>query len=88
MDGPRRSYAVVLRILPGAEPWVRVEVGARWFKLPIFVPLEELLHGVDARWNGLAKRKPLKEEATVRIPLSKWTELEADSAAYRAIRMV
>lgn len=66
----RRRHQVVLQLMPGAEPWVRVEHCSGWFKVPLFTCLEEVLEGVERGWSG--NRGAPAGEATVRVPLSQW----------------
>jgi hypothetical protein len=55
--------------MPGPEPWIRVEHRGGWFKLPLFTSIEELVLGVQQGWTKTPSRR-LREEATVRVPLS------------------
>lgn len=77
MRRSRYSATVTLRLLPGAEPWVRVEYGQRWFKVPVGVALEEVLRGVEERWTAGPRRKVKMAPTTVRIPLAEWVRLRA-----------
>lgn len=73
---PRRPrIQVVLQVLPGAEPWVRVEHSEGWFKLPLFCAVEELYTGAAQRWQDRSRHHE-RAEAIVRVPLAVWRQHE------------
>jgi hypothetical protein len=69
MRGKRPAVQVVIREMPGAEVWYRVEHGGGWFKLPAIANVEDLFRGAREGWSE-NRRQPLKGEALVRVPLS------------------
>lgn len=70
----RARHQVVLQLLPGAEPWVRVEHALGSFKVPALVPMQEVLQLVADRVRTTPKATT--SEATVRVPLSLWRALQ------------
>ena len=75
-DPQRKRVQVVLQLLPGTEPWVRVEHASGAFKLPLFCAIEELLLGAQQGWHD-RPRHHLVADAVVRVPLALWREFEA-----------
>lgn len=74
MIGPRPRLQVVLAVLPGAEPWLRVEHQTGWFKVPGSAPALEIAEGAAARWHGSHQTR-VSGEVWVRVPLSLAKEL-------------
>jgi hypothetical protein len=68
---------IVVQLMPGPEPWVRVEHASGWFKLPLFSSLEDLMTGVQQGWLD-RRRHHLRAETTVRVPLSQWRMVELE----------
>jgi hypothetical protein len=67
----RPRHQVVVQLMPGAEPWLRVETGRGSFKLPAtcsLLELWELLQG------GYRANKAGRGELLVRVPLRMLSE--------------
>ncbi len=67
----KRRVQVTLTLMPGAEPWVRVEHDRGWFKVPGDAQIVEVLDGALKHWSSTTRRI-LSGERYVRIPLSLW----------------
>ena len=80
MRPARKPVQVTLTLMPGSEPWVLVRHSKGWFKLPGIASAAELLEGACAGWLGTRSRRTAGE-ATVRVPMSTWAELEASKGA-------
>lgn len=65
----RSRVQVVLQLMPGAEPWIRVEHSAGWFKVPAGVSVQEIYIGATEKWQDGARRLRTAEP-TIRVPLS------------------
>ena len=74
-DPTRKRVQVVLQLMPGAEPWVRVEHAHGWFKLPLFCAIEELWYGSLHEWDDRT-RHHTRADAVVRVPLAQWRAVE------------
>jgi hypothetical protein len=70
----RPRHQVILQVMPGAEPWIRIEHSRGWFKLPLFCSIEELVQGVAEGWNGTHNAR--SGETVVRVPLAAWQILQ------------
>ena len=66
-----RKAQVVLTLMPGAEPWIRVTHKGGWFKVPGDVCVAEVLAGAVEGWTS-TRRRLAHSEATVRVPLDQW----------------
>jgi len=77
----KRRVQVALTLMPGAEAWIRVEHSKGWFKVPAFVPVEEVLRGALAGWQATPTRRFTTCEATVRVPLSVFARMAASEAS-------
>lgn len=69
MSRSRPRVQVVIRQMPGAEVWYRIEHVAGAFKLPGIANIEDLFTGALEGWSGVPSRA-LKGEPLVRVPLS------------------
>src|SRR5579863_8081036 len=81
---PRPNVQVCLRLLPGAEPWVRVEHHGTWFKVPLLAPVEEVFYGATHSWSAQRARHPQDPQLTVRVAAEYLWSLERDATAWRA----
>lgn len=45
----RSRHQVVLQLMPGSEPWIRVEAGTRVLKMPADVSVLELWERLESR---------------------------------------
>jgi len=68
MKQRRERVQVVLVVLPGAEPWLKVEHSAGWFKVPLHASAEEVVRGARERWTQTPKQTE-SAEVWVRVPL-------------------
>jgi hypothetical protein len=62
----RPRHQIVVQLMPGAEPWLRIEEGGRSFKMPATCSLLELWELLDGGYR--AKRAPAGE-IMARVPL-------------------
>lgn len=76
---PRRT-TVTLTLMPGAEPWIRVQHSRGWFKVPAGVAASEILRGVSEGWSAGTRRRTEWAVATIRVPLAEWSLLQAQAA--------
>jgi hypothetical protein len=70
----KRKVSVVLTVMPGPEPWVRIAHNRGWFKVPGDVCVLEVLNGALAGWTR-SRPRLAHSEATVRVPLTEWMRL-------------
>jgi hypothetical protein len=70
----KRKVSVVLTVMPGPEPWVRIAHNRGWFKVPGDVCVLEVINGAIAGWTS-TRRTLRHSEATVRVPLTEWMRL-------------
>jgi hypothetical protein len=69
----RIRVQVVLELMPGAEPWIKVEHARGWFKLPGWAQAQVVWEGANAGWTS---SPPLKKAGEVRVsvPLTDYLE--------------
>ena len=67
----KRRVQVVLTLMEGPEPWIRVQHARGWFKVPAGVEASELLLGALEGWTS-QRGRPRSAETMVRVPLSEW----------------
>ena len=82
MQRRRPRYQVVLQLMPGAEPWIRIETQGGSFKLPAAC---SLLEAWELLSGGVRGATAPRGEVMVRVPL----ELALSSptiGAYRRAR--
>ena len=72
---------VTLTLMPGSEPWVRVQHPKGWFKVPAFVPLAEVLTGALEGWSATTKRRVSLAGGTVRISAVELAALQLRATA-------
>lgn len=78
----RRSVAITVTFMPGAEPWIRIAHPTGWFKLPATAACSVLWDGVVGGW-GMTPRHVVHAGASVTVPLERLRQLEAAEARLR-----
>lgn len=67
----RRRVQVQLTLMPGAEPWIRVEHAWGSFKLPAQCSIQEVIRGVEERWTS-APHKVKTAPSWYRVSVSEY----------------